>query len=83
MCDELYSRGMMSVHRKTLVLKLSFCTVYIIGIFVIARQIFRANDNSKSYKDQLPFPREDNISQRQKDVNVALERLQRERWVCI
>lgn len=69
----------MPVHRKTLVLKLSFCTLYIIGIFIIARQIFRADDNSKSYKDQLPFPREDNNSQRQKDVDIALQRLQKER----
>lgn len=70
----------MSIHRKTLVLKLSFCTLYIIGIFVIARQIFGADDDSKSYKDQLPFPREDNNSQRQKDVDIALQRLQKERY---
>lgn len=70
----------MSVCRKTLVLKLSFCTLYIIGIFIIARQIFRANDNPKSYKNQLPFPRDDNNSQRQKDVDIALQRLQKERY---
>ncbi|KAL6440080.1 hypothetical protein ACFW04_003008 [Cataglyphis niger] len=70
----------MPAHRKTLVLKLSFCTLYIIGIFIIARQIFRADDNSKSYKDQLPFPREDNNSQIQKDVNIALQSLQKERY---
>lgn len=70
----------MSVCRKTLVLKLSFCILYIIGIFIIARQIFRVNDNSKSYKNQLPFPRDDNNSQRQKDVDIALQRLQKERY---
>ncbi|XP_050446110.1 polypeptide N-acetylgalactosaminyltransferase 1-like [Cataglyphis hispanica] len=70
----------MPAHRKTLVLKLSFCTLYIIGIFIIARQIFRADDNSKSYKDQLPFPREDNNSQIQKHVNIALQSLQKERY---
>ncbi|CAL1675983.1 unnamed protein product [Lasius platythorax] len=70
----------MPAYRKSLLLKLSICTLYLFSIFVIAREIFRANNNSKSYKDQLPFPRDNNNSQRQKDVDIALQRLQKERY---
>ncbi|XP_014475958.1 PREDICTED: polypeptide N-acetylgalactosaminyltransferase 1 isoform X2 [Dinoponera quadriceps] len=70
---------MMLARRKCL-LKLSFCTLYIICILLIAKQVFRANDNSNAYKDQFPFPRDGNNSQRQKDVDVTLQRLQKERY---
>lgn len=69
---------MVLIRHKSL-LKLSFCALYIIGILIIAKQIFRANDSPRIYEEKLPFPRDGNNSQRQKDVDVALQRLQMER----
>ncbi|KAG5307737.1 GALT1 acetylgalactosaminyltransferase, partial [Pseudoatta argentina] len=66
--------------RRKFLLKLSFCTLYIIGILIIAKQFFRTNDNSRISKEQSGYLRNSNNSQTQKDVDVALQRLQKERY---
>ncbi|KAL0099258.1 hypothetical protein PUN28_020083 [Cardiocondyla obscurior] len=70
---------MVAIRRKFFV-KLSFCTLYIIGVLIIAKQLFRANDNPKVYKEQPALPRYANNSYKQKDVDVALHRLQIEKY---
>lgn len=66
----------MFTRRKSL-LKLSLCTLYIIGILVIVRQMFHTNDNLRIYKARID---KKNFSQRQKDVDFALQELQNERY---
>ncbi|KAG5326064.1 GALT1 acetylgalactosaminyltransferase, partial [Acromyrmex heyeri] len=70
----------MMLTRRKFLLKLSFCTLYIIGILIIAKQFFRTNDNSRISKEQSGYLRNSNNSQTQKDVDVALQRLQKERY---
>ncbi|XP_011862534.1 PREDICTED: polypeptide N-acetylgalactosaminyltransferase 1 isoform X2 [Vollenhovia emeryi] len=70
---------MLPARRRSLV-KLSLCALYIVGILIVARQIFRANDSPRAYRERPPSPRDGNSSPRQKDVDVALRRLQVERY---
>nr|XP_012217497.1 PREDICTED: polypeptide N-acetylgalactosaminyltransferase 1 isoform X2 [Linepithema humile] len=66
--------------RRKFLLKLSICVLYIIGVLVIARRIFYTNNNSRNYKNHLPYPKDDNNSQKEKEVDIALQRLQNERY---
>lgn len=66
--------------RRKAVLKLSLFMLYVIGVYVIARRVFRASESPGASRSHLPFPRLDNDSHRQSDVDVALQRLQKERY---
>lgn len=78
--DGILLKKMMLTRRKFL-LKLSFCTLYIIGILIIAKQFFRTNDNSRISKESGYLKSSNNShSQTQKDVDVAIQRLQKERY---
>lgn len=69
----------MFTRRKSL-LKLSLCTLYVIGILVIVKQLFHANDNLRIYKARID---KKNFSQRQKDVDFALQGLQNKQYEYI
>jgi hypothetical protein len=67
----------MILARRKAVLKLSCFMLYVIGVLVIAKRVFRVSDDLDVSKGHLPFPRIDNDTQN--DVDVALQKLRRER----